>query len=69
MNQLEGGWLLEDGLDDENSDDKYDDADEIMRVLQEENDDDDVIDETADTDPPLVHVNLHDDGYFHHTVF
>ena len=54
LSQLEGGWLSEDGLDDEGSDDEYSDAAEIIRVLQEENDDDDVEDETADIDPPLV---------------
>lgn len=54
LDQLEGGWLSDDGLDDKNSDDEYRDADEIIRVLQTENDDDDLVDEIADTDPPLV---------------
>ncbi|KAF5276492.1 hypothetical protein FQA39_LY06561 [Lamprigera yunnana] len=53
LSKLEGGWLSEDGLDDQDSDDKNRDADEVIRVLQEDNDDDDV-DETADIDPPLV---------------
>uniref|UniRef100_A0A1B0BPX3 PiggyBac transposable element-derived protein domain-containing protein n=1 Tax=Glossina palpalis gambiensis TaxID=67801 RepID=A0A1B0BPX3_9MUSC len=53
LSKLEGGWLSEDGLDDQDSDDENCDADEVIRVLQEENDDDDV-DETADIDPPLV---------------
>ncbi|KAH9641552.1 hypothetical protein HF086_002239, partial [Spodoptera exigua] len=54
LSQLEDGWLSEDGLDNEDSDDEYRDADEIIRVLQEENDNDDVEDESADIDPPLV---------------
>ncbi|XP_037889529.1 uncharacterized protein LOC119637534 [Glossina fuscipes] len=50
LSKLEGGCLSEDGLDDQNCD-----ADEVIRVLQEENDgDDDVDEETADIDPPLV---------------
>ncbi|KAF5291170.1 hypothetical protein FQA39_LY14412 [Lamprigera yunnana] len=53
LSKLEDGWLSEDGLDDQDSDDENRDADEVIRVLQEENDDDDV-DETADIDPPLV---------------
>ncbi|GFU13673.1 hypothetical protein NPIL_671401 [Nephila pilipes] len=51
---LEGSWLLEDGLDDENSDNEYRDGDGIIGVLQEQNDDDDVVDETDNTDPLLV---------------
>ncbi|XP_013171866.1 PREDICTED: reticulon-4-interacting protein 1, mitochondrial-like [Papilio xuthus] len=44
----------EDGLEDQDSDDENRDADEVIRVLQEENDDDDDVDETADIDLPLV---------------
>lgn len=47
LSKLEGGWLSEDDLDDQDSDDKNRDADEIIRVLQEENNDD--VDETADS--------------------
>ncbi|CAG5055669.1 unnamed protein product [Parnassius apollo] len=55
LSKLEGGWLSEDGLDDQDSDDENRDADEVIRVMQEENDDDDNdVDETADIDPPLV---------------
>ena len=55
LSKLQDGWLSEDGLDDQDSDDENRDADEVIRVLQEENDDDDDdVDETADIDPPLV---------------
>ncbi|KAK4872515.1 hypothetical protein RN001_014544 [Aquatica leii] len=55
LSKLQDGWLSEDGLDDQDSDDENRDADEIIRVLQEENDDDyDDVDETGDIDPPLV---------------
>ncbi|CAG4998432.1 unnamed protein product [Parnassius apollo] len=55
LSKLEGGWLSEDGLDDQDSDDENRDSDEVIRVMQEENDDDDEdVDETADIDPPLV---------------
>lgn len=55
LSKLEGGWLSEDGLDDQDSDDKNRNADEVIRVLQEENDDyDGDVDETADIDPSLV---------------
>ncbi|CAH2244112.1 jg318, partial [Pararge aegeria aegeria] len=52
LSKLEG-WLSEDGHDDQDSDDENRDAGEVIRVLQEENDEYDV-DETADIDPPLV---------------
>ena len=55
LSKLQDGWLSEDGLDDQDSDDENRDADEVIKVLQEENDDDDDdVDETADIDPPLV---------------
>lgn len=55
LSKLQGGWLSEDNLDDQDSDDENRDSDEVIRVLQEENDDDDDdVDETADIDPPLV---------------
>ncbi|XP_022124841.2 piggyBac transposable element-derived protein 4 [Pieris rapae] len=55
LSKLEDGWLSEDGLDDQDSDDENSDAGEVIRVLQEENDDDDDDDdETTDIDPPLV---------------
>lgn len=55
LSRLEDGWLSEDGLDDRDSDDENRDADEVIRVLQEDNDDDDDdVDETADIDLPLV---------------
>ncbi|KAK4887433.1 hypothetical protein RN001_003704 [Aquatica leii] len=54
LSKLQDGWLSEDGLDDQDSDDENRDADEVIRVLQEENDDDDDVDETADIDPPFV---------------
>ena len=44
--------LSENGLDDQDSDNENHDADEVIKVLQKENDDD--VDETADIDPPLV---------------
>ncbi|CAG4952482.1 unnamed protein product [Parnassius apollo] len=37
LSKLEGGWLSEDGLDDQDSDDENRDADEVIRVMQEEN--------------------------------
>ncbi|GBP34210.1 hypothetical protein EVAR_30763_1 [Eumeta japonica] len=52
FSQLEGSWLSEDGLDDQDSDDEKCNVDEIIRVFQEENNDDE--DETADIDPLLV---------------
>lgn len=52
LSKLQGGWLSEDDLDDQDSDDENRDSEE---VLQEENDDDDDdVDETADIDPPLM---------------
>ncbi|KAF5292445.1 hypothetical protein FQA39_LY13992 [Lamprigera yunnana] len=51
---VRNGCLAENDVDDENSDDENRDAHEIIRVLQEENDDDDVVDETADSDSDLV---------------
>ncbi|GFW52490.1 hypothetical protein TNCV_404181 [Trichonephila clavipes] len=33
LDQLEGNWLSEDGIDDENSDDEYHDADEIGMII------------------------------------
>ena len=54
LSKLRDGWLSEDALDDQDSDDENRDADEVIRVLQEENDDDDYVDEAADINPPLV---------------
>ena len=48
LSKLQDGWLLEDGPDDQDSDDENRDADEVIRVLQEENDDDDDVDNDVD---------------------
>lgn len=65
--QLEDGWLSEDDLDGENSNDEND-ADEIVRVLQEENADDDVIDIIGESDSPLVEENVIMDQEPSHSV-
>ncbi|CAG4987377.1 unnamed protein product [Parnassius apollo] len=63
LSKLEGGWLSENGLEYQDSDDENRDANEVIRVLQEENDDDDDVDETADIDPPLVETEDQESSY------